>query len=759
MRFAWRFIFACIACRLVGELLFTAEADDDVATTARPRTPWNTSRVTGFPDPPPPFTTRPVYANLAIKYPLAIGRFPHGDLMWMITHRTERGGPGQVHLFRDHPDVSSRELLIEVPEVIYGLAFPPRFATNRYIYIGCNGYSTTLDAMATRVLRFTVSRDPPFRCDPDSQTLIIEWPSDGHNGGDVDFGPDGMLYVSAGDGTSDSDTDDVAQDLGTLTGSILRIDVDRPSDGRMYSIPADNPFVDLPNARPEIWAYGLRNPWRISYDHSDDQLWAGNNGQDLWETAHLVRRGENYGWSVMEGNHPFQLERRRGPTEFVPPTIEHPHSEARSLTGGVVYRGDALPELEGAYIYGDYATGDIWAARHDGSRLAWHMPLARTKMKISGFGLNHQGEVLVVDHGGRIATLVRQGRRENPPDFPRLLSQTGIFADVALHLPQDGLIPYEVNAPLWSDGATKTRLIGLPGDAQIEFRGQDAWVFPEGTVLVKTFFLPINSPLGVREHRVETRLLVRQDGEWAGYSYEWNEQQTDAILVTAAGKAREFVVAEGFADDPKIQTWYYPSRSECMVCHSRAADFVLGFTTRQLNRPYDYGNGPINQLLALQHLGVFKAPPPSDTAAPDSTEFQLPRSPTELPRLANPYDATQPLADRVRAYFDVNCANCHVEAGGGNSLMDLGFYIDWHEMRIIDATPQHDRLGIKNPRLIAPGDPDRSILLERMRRRGRAQMPPLATSQIDKEAVALIREWILSLNDDPDRDHQNAPRD
>jgi len=273
-------------------------------------------------------------------------------------------------------------------------------------------------------------------------------------------------------------------------------------------------------------------------------------------------------------------------------------------------------------------------------------------------------------------------------------------------------------------------------------------VFPEGTVLVKTFSLPAKSDLGIQDRRVETRLLVRQDGEWAGFSYEWNDEQNDAILVPAAGTDREIIVQHASARGEERQTWRYPSRSECMVCHSRAADFVLGFTTRQLNRPYDYGSGTaINQLLALQHRGIFKAPVADDGSTFGTSEFKLPSPPAELPRLADPYDATQPLPDRVRAYFDVNCANCHVEAGGGNSLMELGFNTRWEKMRIIDVNPQHDRRGIPNARLVAPGDPDRSVLLHRMLRRGRGQMPPLATSLVDEPAVQLIREWIASLSD------------
>ena len=171
-------------------------------------------------------------------------------------------------------------------------------------------------------------------------------------------------------------------------------------------MPRDNPFVGLKNARPEIWAYGLRNPWRMTIDDKTGQIWAGNNGQDLWETAHLWR-GENYGWSVYEGSHPFYLNRKLGPTHPVLPTIEHSHSEARSLTGGVVYYGDPFSELNGVYVYGDYSTGTIWGGRHDGSRLSWHQELAHTQLQIAAFGVNHHGELLIVDHTGGIYRLAR----------------------------------------------------------------------------------------------------------------------------------------------------------------------------------------------------------------------------------------------------------------------------------------------------------------------------------------------------------------
>ncbi|MGD9856949.1 MAG: PQQ-dependent sugar dehydrogenase, partial [Planctomycetaceae bacterium] len=602
---------------------------------------WTTSRVVGFPDPPPPYQVERVYPQLAFLKPLAVGAFPESGLMWVVTHEGGYGGPGRIQCFVDHPDVSTSEILLERPEIIYGAAFHPRFAENGYLFIGCNGQSEFLGKKATRVLRFTLERAPPFRCDPESARLIIEWPSNGHNGGDLTFGPDGMLYVSAGDGTSDSDPKLAGQDVTTLHGAIIRIDVDHPAGGQPYSVPADNPFVETPGARPEIWAYGLRNPWRMTFDRQTGQLWAGDNGQDLRETVHLVRRGQNYGWSVMEGSHPFQLERPRGPTPIVPPTIEHPHSEARSLTGGLVYHGDVLPDLDGAYVYGDYATGNIWGARYEGKVPATAHLLSRTSLQITGFGRNSRGDLLIVDHGGGLYRLIPRRPQPDLPPFPRRLSETGLFTSVRDHEPHPGMIPYSVNSPLWSDGADKQRLIGLPGTEKITFHSGKSWEFPNGTVLVKTFALNTTDEAAPAPatRRIETRLLTKQDNEWFGYSYEWHDDQSDATLVEAPGKDREYHVLDAAAGAALTQKWRFPSRSECMVCHTRAARFILGLNVPQMNKVHRYGVVDANQLEALEHWDVFQNPGSNDDAGSfgnTTPEFTLPQPPEELPRLVNP---------------------------------------------------------------------------------------------------------------------------
>src|SRR5690349_4370330 len=209
------------------------------------------------------------------------------------------------------------------------------------------------------------------------------------------------MYVTTGAGTSDSDTNVVGQRTDLILAKVLRIDVDHPADGKAYSVPKDNPFVGKKDFVPEMWAMGVRNPWRITYDAKTDQRWVGQNGQDLWEQAYLVKKGDNYGWSVMEGSHPFYTNRRSGPAPFAKPTVEHHHSEARSLTGGVVYRGEKYPELKGAYIYGDYSTGHIWAVKHDGAKVEWHKKIAITSLKITGFAFDPQGELLICHHAAK----------------------------------------------------------------------------------------------------------------------------------------------------------------------------------------------------------------------------------------------------------------------------------------------------------------------------------------------------------------------
>ena len=256
------------------------------------------------------------------------------------------------------------------------------------------------------------------RIDPASRQVIMEWQSVGHNGAALGFGKDGMLYVTSGDGTSNSDEWSSGQDLTRPLAKLLRIDVDHPADGKPYSIPSDNPFLKTPGARPETWAYGFRNPWRMTIDRPTGDIWVAENGQDLWEYARIAHRGENYGWPLVEGSHDFHQNRMPLLTPITKPLIEHSHTDFRSLTGGIVYRGTKFPELAGHYIYGDHSTGQIWAALQKDGKLVEDKQIARN-FGITNFCETPQGDILVIDHlGSIISKLARSAARRARAALP-----------------------------------------------------------------------------------------------------------------------------------------------------------------------------------------------------------------------------------------------------------------------------------------------------------------------------------------------------
>jgi hypothetical protein len=313
------------------------------------------------------------------------------------------------------------------------------------------------------------------------------------------------------------------------------------------------------------------------------------------------------------------------------------------------------------------------------------------------------------------------------------------------------------------------------GPPKIQFTARGPWLLPDGTVLVKSFALDMREGDPSTRRWIETRLLTRQEGEWVGYSYLWNEAQDEATLVESEGRDFAYDIQTG--SGVRQQTWHYPSRTECMVCHSRAANFVLGVSTMQLNRNYNYGRFVDNQLRVFEHLGLLEFDPiagpldelqsqwnelavaeetrttwlaqlkqlPDQRQLPSGSQSLLWKQMDEFEHLADPYDDKAPLNLRARSYLHANCAQCHVGAGGGNAQIELDFHTALSNMRLKNEKPLHHTFGIADARLVAPGDPDRSILLERISRRGEGQMPQLATSLVDQRAVDMLREWILSL--------------
>ena len=280
-------------------------------------------------------------------------------------------------------------------EGFLGLAFHPKFKTTGEVFVY---YTPSKEKMVNVVSRFRLSKEDPTKLDPASEEQLIRYtkrPFWNHDGGTVCFGPDGYLYIVHGDGGAGNDPFDNAQNLGVMFGKVLRIDVDRKEDGKNYGIPKDNPFVGTKGALPEIWAYGLRNPWRMSFDRKTGQLWCADVGQNLFEEIDLIVKGGNYGWNRREGLHPFG-GRRTGPQkEFIEPIWEYNHDVGKSMTGGTVYRGKQLPELEGYYLHADYVTSKIWALKYDPKlgRVVANRPIKDPSRPVMSFGEDEEGEV------------------------------------------------------------------------------------------------------------------------------------------------------------------------------------------------------------------------------------------------------------------------------------------------------------------------------------------------------------------------------
>jgi glucose/arabinose dehydrogenase len=334
---------------------------------------------------------------------------------------------GVIHVFPNRQDVEQTQIFLDIqPKVVYndkqneegllGLAFHPKYKQNGEFFI----YYTTTDAPHTSVIsRFRVSKSDPNRADADfeEEILRIQQPYWNHNGGTIAFGPDGYLYVGLGDGGSGKDPHGHGQNLKTWLGSILRIDIDRKDEGRNYAVPKDNPFVGRTDALPEIWAYGLRNVWRMAFDRETGTLWASDVGQDLWEEINLIVRGGNYGWNLREGKHPFGPKGSPARPDLIEPIWEYDHEVGKSITGGHVYRGRKLPELAGLYLYADYVTGKLWALKYDEQKrqVTANHSIPSEKLPVITFGEDEQGEVyftIVSPSGEGLFRFARNERSE-----------------------------------------------------------------------------------------------------------------------------------------------------------------------------------------------------------------------------------------------------------------------------------------------------------------------------------------------------------
>ncbi|MFO1497133.1 MAG: PQQ-dependent sugar dehydrogenase [Verrucomicrobiota bacterium] len=642
-------------------------------------------------------------------------------------------------------------------EGLSSLAFAPGYLTNRFPFFYAT-YTFRSNGVGrsdnyNRLARFQSSRATPNEASPQSEVPLITQidRGEGHNLNDLAFGPDGYLYVAAGDEGDGGKGDDFnnAQHIDrNFFSGILRLDVDNrpenlppnphPATVGNYSIPHDNPWVGATNfnglplepatVRTEFYAVGLRNPWRISFDPETGFLYEGDVGQHGREEINVIVRGGNYGWSFREGTLPGPKTLPSSDLLLMDPIYEYSPgygpNQGFSITGGRVYRGSALPELVGAYLFADYVTGNIWSLRYNGETVTDVQRIAG-RVGIAGFGIDpRDGEVLLIDHDrGKLFRLARAEPSEGT--LPPTLALTGAFADLQTLTPSAGIVPYAVNVPFWSDGADKRRWFSMPDTNQtITFNPEGRWLFPTGTVWIKHFEL--TNAVGGSPRRLETRLLVKTEEGIYGVTYRWGGSLADAVLVPEEGMDEAIpVVDQGII---RTQIWHYPGRSECLLCHTPVAGYALGFNPPQLNRDYAYDPAPANQLAALSAAGYF---------ANAISNVHL------LPALADLADPTVSRAYRVRSYLAANCVACHQPGGSAYGSWDARISTSWRNAQIINGPLANER-GDTNNRVVVPGSLEHSMLFQRVSQLGSDHMPPVATRELNRQAIDLLRGWILN---------------
>lgn len=646
---------------------------------------------------------------------------------------------------------------------LLGFDFHPDFASNGYVYV--NYAVTTNTSLGSgfhiRLSRFQVSPTNANFSSPTTEVALITQyhRAQNHNAGDVHFGPDGYLYLSTGDEGGGYDPYNNGQRIdGGFFSSIIRIDVDKKPGSLApnthpainaattnYAVPPDNPFIGATqfngaavvatNVRTEIYAIGLRNPWRMSFDRVTGELYVGDVGQDVREEVDIIRPGGNYGWKWREGRiaTPSVGTPPAGFTNWIDPILDYAHgtgtNRGESITGGVVYRGNRYTSLIGRYLFADYVDGHVWSLTHDGTN-ATSFPRLTGVVSPIAFGTDpRNGDILIA----RLASgpLSRLVLNTTTSSFPLTLADAGIFADLPTLTPFAGIVPYDLNVPFWSDNAIKRRWFSIPGtNAVAQFHPDQPWTFPTGTVWVKHFDLLLTSGVPSSARRIETRVLVKTGSGEGGYgvTYRWGDSVDNATLVPAAGLDEPIVIDNGGVI--VTQVWRYPSRSECLTCHQPAAGFALSFNTAQLNRDFNYNGVPTNQLCIFGDVGYL------NTNVHDRIHT--------LRALAAPGETDVSLEYRARSYLQANCANCHFPGGPAPGNWDARITTPLSRTEIINGMLGND-FGNPSNRLVVPGNVALSMIHNRISVLGGNRMPPIGSSVVDTQSVALVSSWISSI--------------
>jgi len=654
---------------------------------------------------------------------------------------------------------------------LLGMAFHPGYATNGFFYIFSSRQMTTTPGTGRHevISRFQVtSTNANVALTNSEQILIRQYDrANNHNGGDLHFGADGYLYASVGDEGAQYNGDHNAQVItNNFFSAILRIDVDKrpgnllpnphPASTTNYFIPADNPFVGVTNfnghffnatnVRTEFYSIGFRNPWRFSFDPLTGFLYVGDVGQDLYEEVDVVPKGGNCGWAYYEGTHlaaplyPSQNTLLTNPPPgLIFPLQDYPHSGTAGYTGnavigGVVYRGNRISQLYGAYVFTDNGSGNVWMLRYDGSNTVPFQPIT-TAAGPSAIGVDpRNSDVLICQlNNNQIGRLDYNSTVTGTP-LPPTLADTGAFTNLTTLDVAPGIVAYDINVPFWSDNAVKSRWFSLPKtNLAVTFNATGNWSFPTSSVWIKHFEIELTNGVASSRKRLETRFIVRNTNGVYGITYRW-DSPTNATLVPEAGTNDTLVINDG--GTLRTQVWHYPSRSECLACHTPQGGYALGFNTPQLNRDLAYGAVTANEISALNAAGYFASPVTNDVHS--------------LLALAAATNTAYSLEFRARSFLAANCAQCHQPGGAAQrASWDARITTPTASANLIPGTPANN-LGSSNNFIITPQSPVNSILLTRMATRDLGnlpsiQMPPLDSMLVDTGATQLFTNWINSL--------------
>lgn len=722
------------------------------------------------------------FGQIHISAPVGIKQMPESDDLLILSKRGE--------LWQVPTNGSSKKLVLDISGktfnlsdagalgiVLHPLFGDPLFPDKQLLFVY---YKTKPDASIWDEKGFSVLSK--FRWDDnagvfdlDSEEKLIQqydrypW----HNGGPMVFGPDGFLYFSVGDEGKDEFQVISTQRLdGGFFNGVFRIDVDNdpvrshpirrqplsnanPPEGwegtfsQGYSIPNDNPWLSEDgDILEEFYALGARSPFTINYDEESDEIWLIDTGSDKREEINRVRKGDNLQWPYKEGT--LDSDEHDKPNDLIgsekPPYFEYERSYGTCVVGGSLYRNTKFPTLFDHYIYGDFTSNKIAVITTDGpttallnkvliSNITAHPVTLPTKPGITGIHELRDGRILVTVMGenhetdGAILELERTVVVEDPP---KLLSQLGVFTNLETLDIIPGLIPYDVNSPLWSDGAKKRRWVAIPNDGQydnpeeqIQFKADDPWGFPKGTVFVKHFEVPTTTDTNGPVTKLETRFFViTKDGRPYGITYRWNDEGTDAELLTI-GDQREIDIFDN-GQFSHTQTWDFPSRTQCITCHNPNAEYVLGVNTLQLNRTNQYNGSNVNQIDYFNDLGLFV----NNVTNPGSYN-----------KLVKVDGNESTLENRIRSYLDSNCSSCHREGGIPSLYLDFR-YKRTQNIQSIFGLQSQSHASTTNSVIVKPGDHADSELWMRDASLDDNRMPPIGRNMVDQIYVDSLAKWI-----------------